>query len=61
MVYKQGDCIGREVCELYRPIPSSGGKDYWPGMRRSKSFYADEGKRRKKDYLDALDIKKKTD
>ncbi|SHN53888.1 Probable zinc-ribbon domain-containing protein [Butyrivibrio hungatei DSM 14810] len=40
MEYKQGECIGHEICELYRPIPTSGGKDYWPKTMRSRSSYA---------------------
>ena len=40
MIYKQGDCIGQGLCELYRPIPTSGAKDFWPKTMRSRSNYA---------------------
>ncbi len=40
MVFKQGDCLGRKICEFYRPIPSSEGIEYWPKTMRSRSSYA---------------------
>ena len=39
MDYKKGECIGQGLCDFYRPAPENG-KDYWPKIMRSRSYYA---------------------
>ena len=47
MIFKQGECLGKGLCESYKPAPVADPKEFWPASMRSRSSYAGS---RKNDY-----------
>lgn len=42
LTYRAGECMGRGLCEFYKPAPTKG-KEYWPSVMRSRGTYTGSG------------------
>ncbi len=43
LTYRAGECLGRGLCDYYRPAPSKGAEEYWPRTMRSRGSYPGSG------------------